>query len=54
MSRKNLVVVRAGATPRDVVGQALDALGRDKVIGVTLNRVKTSAPSWLRKRIAKA
>ena len=49
-----LVVVRAGATPRDVVGQALDALGRDKVIGVTLNRVKTSAPSWLRKRIAKA
>ena len=49
-----LVVVRAGATPRDVVAQALDALGRDKVIGVTLNRVKTSAPSWLRKRIAKA
>lgn len=49
-----LVVARAGATPRDVVSQALDALGRDKVIGVTLNRVKTSAPSWLRKRIAKA
>ena len=49
-----LVVARAGATPRDVVAQALDALGRDKVIGVTLNRVKTSAPSWLRKRIAKA
>ena len=48
-----LVVARAGATPRDVVAQALDALGRDKVIGVTLNRVRTSAPSWLRKRIAK-
>ena len=49
-----LVVARAGATPRDVVAQALDALGRDKVIGVTLNRVKTSGPAWLRKREAKA
>ena len=49
-----LVVARAGATPRDVVAQALDALGRDKVIGVTLNRVKTAGPAWLRKRAAKA
>jgi Mrp family chromosome partitioning ATPase len=49
-----LVVTRAGATPREVVVQALDALGRDKVIGVTLNRIKTSGPTWLRRRIAKA
>ncbi len=49
-----LVVTRAGATPREVVVQALDALGRDKVIGVTLNRIKTSGPNWLRRRIAKA
>ena len=49
-----LVVARAGATPRDVVAQALDALGRDKVIGVTLNRIKTSGPAWLRKWAAKA
>jgi Mrp family chromosome partitioning ATPase len=49
-----LVVTRAGATPREVVVQALDALGRDKVIGVTLNRIKTSGPAWLRRRIAKA
>jgi len=48
-----LVVARAGATPRDVVAQALDALGRDKVIGVTLNRVKTAGPAWLRRRAAK-
>jgi len=48
-----LVVARAGATPRDVVAQALDALGRDKVIGVTLNRVKSSGPNWLRKWVAK-
>ena len=49
-----LVVARAGATPRDVVSQALDALGREKVIGVTLNRVKSAGPSWLRKRLARA
>ena len=49
-----LVVARAGATPRDVVSQALDALGREKVIGVTLNRIKTAGPSWLRRRVAKA
>ncbi len=48
-----LVVARAGATPRDVVVQALDALGRDKVIGVTLNRVKAAGPAWLRRRAAK-
>ncbi len=34
-----LVVVHAGATPQDVVSRALDMLGRDKVLGVTLNRV---------------
>ena len=49
-----LVVARAGVTPRDVVAQALDALGRDKVIGVTLNRIKSAGPSWLRKRLQKA
>jgi Mrp family chromosome partitioning ATPase len=49
-----LVVARAGATPRDVVAQALDAVGREKVIGVTLNRVKASGPAWLRRRMAKA
>jgi len=49
-----VVVARAGVTPRDVVAQALDALGRDKVIGVTLNRIKSAGPSWLRKRLQKA
>lgn len=34
-----VVVVRAGATPQAVVSRALDMLGRDKVLGVTLNRV---------------
>ena len=49
-----LMVARAGVTPRDVVNQALDALGRDKVIGVTLNRIQTVGPSWLRKRMTGA
>ena len=46
-----LVVARAGVTPRDVVNQALDALGRDKIIGVTLNRIQATGPAWLRKRM---
>ncbi|MGI4789052.1 MAG: CpsD/CapB family tyrosine-protein kinase [Janthinobacterium lividum] len=49
-----LVVARAGVTPRDVVNQALDVLGRDKVIGVTLNRIQSTGPAWLRKRLAGA
>jgi Mrp family chromosome partitioning ATPase len=49
-----LVVTQAGVTPRDVVVQALDALGREKVVGVTLNRMKSVGPAWLRKRMAKA
>ena len=49
-----LVVARAGVTPRDVVNEALDGLGRDKVIGVTLNRIQATGPAWLRKRMAGA
>lgn len=49
-----LVVARAGVTPRDVVNEALDGLGRDKVIGVTLNRIQASGPAWLRRRMAGA
>ncbi len=49
-----LVVTRAGVTPRDVVNEALDGLGRDKVIGVTLNRIQQTGPAWLRKRMAGA
>lgn len=41
-----LVVVRAGATPQAIVSRALDLLGRDKVLGVTLNRVPAPRPRW--------
>jgi capsular exopolysaccharide synthesis family protein len=34
-----IMVVRAGATPRDVVAMSLDNLPRDRVIGVILNDV---------------
>jgi len=41
-----LVVVRAGVTPQAIVSRALDLLGRDKVLGVTLNRVPAPRPRW--------
>lgn len=44
-----LMVVRAGATPQDVVSRALDMLGREKVLGVTLNRVPV-ARKWGRRK----
>ncbi len=45
-----LVVVRAGATPQAVVSRALDMLGRDKVLGVTLNRLPSPRPRWGRRK----
>lgn len=45
-----LVVARSGVTPRDVVSQAVDILGRDKVVGVALNRTKPAGPAWLHRR----
>ena len=40
MVDRALVVVRAGSTPYDLVRRAVDAIGRDRVIGVVLNRVE--------------
>jgi protein-tyrosine kinase len=42
-----LMVVQAGTTPRDIVHRAIDVLGKDSVVGVALNRQKTSVPEWL-------
>jgi protein-tyrosine kinase len=41
---KVMLVVCAGATPKDVVQQAVDRLGRRRVLGVVLNRMKSSVP----------
>jgi capsular exopolysaccharide synthesis family protein len=38
-----LMVVAAGATPLRDVRRAIDALGRDKIVGVVLNRAVSSA-----------
>ena len=48
-----LLVARAGATPSEVVAQAIDTLGREKVIGVTLNRFKSPSPTKLQKKFSK-
>lgn len=48
-----LMVVRAGVTPREVVADALEAIGTDRINCVVLNRVKPSAPKWLQKRYAR-
>lgn len=44
-----LVVARSGATPRSVVRQALDQIGRDRVIGLALNQTRFAGPQWLKR-----
>jgi Mrp family chromosome partitioning ATPase len=35
-----LLVVQAGSTPYDLVQKAVNSIGRDRIIGVVLNRVE--------------
>ena len=44
-----MMVVWAGVTPREVVHTAMDKLGRDKMMGVILNRSQDSVPNWVRR-----
>lgn len=44
-----VMVVRAGVTPREIVGRAIDTVGSDKVLGVVLNGVETAMPKWLQR-----
>ncbi|MBC8104256.1 MAG: CpsD/CapB family tyrosine-protein kinase [Cytophagales bacterium] len=46
-----VMVVYAGITPKDVVTNALERLDPEKVLGVVLNRVRTTVPSWLQRRL---
>jgi capsular exopolysaccharide synthesis family protein len=39
-----LLVVRAGATPYDAIQRAIDAVGRDRMLGVVLNRTEVHTP----------
>jgi Mrp family chromosome partitioning ATPase len=47
-----IMVVSAGITPREVVAGAMARLDRSRVLGVVLNRLKTTSPRWVRKRFA--
>jgi protein-tyrosine kinase len=42
-----LIVVQAGTTPRDIVHRAIAVIGRTRIVGVALNRQKSSVPNWL-------
>lgn len=46
---KVMVVVSSGVTPKDVVQQAVDRLGRRRVLGIVLNRTRSAMPSGLQK-----
>lgn len=48
-----LVITRAGVTPSHIVSRAIDILGRDKVIGVALNRVHSSVPAFIQRWLDK-
>jgi Mrp family chromosome partitioning ATPase len=43
----NLLVVQSGVTPRDVVSSAIESIGRERVMGVVLNKSRVLMPRWL-------
>lgn len=44
-----VMVVRAGVTPREIVGRAMETVGNDKVLGVVLNGTESAMPRWLQR-----
>jgi Mrp family chromosome partitioning ATPase len=42
-----MIVVHSGATPRDLVQRSIEVLGRERVVGVALNRHTSHVPEWL-------
>jgi Mrp family chromosome partitioning ATPase len=44
-----MLVVQSGATPRDLVQRSIDVLGRERVVGVAMNRHTSHIPVWLAK-----
>jgi capsular exopolysaccharide synthesis family protein len=46
-----VMITRAGVTPQDVITNAMDHIGREKILGVVLNRVQFAGPRWLQKRL---
>ena len=48
-----IMVARAGATPSDMVAQAIDNIGRERVVGVVMNRMRSHVPAWLRSKLGR-
>jgi Mrp family chromosome partitioning ATPase len=46
-----ILVVHSGATPRNMIQQAIEMIGRQRVIGVALNRQKSAVPAWLMRKL---
>jgi Mrp family chromosome partitioning ATPase len=46
-----ILVTLAGVTPRDVIQEALQRVGKNKLLGVVLNRVASPLPRWMQKRL---
>jgi Mrp family chromosome partitioning ATPase len=46
-----VLVVRAGVTPAKLVGEALDELGEEHLLGVVLNDSRPDLPAWLDQRL---
>lgn len=46
-----MLVVRAASTPARLVSRALEELGPDRVLGITLNDCRPELPTWLDSRL---
>ena len=41
-----VMVVKAGSTPYDLVQRAIEAIGKDRILGIVLNRAETAAHAY--------
>jgi Mrp family chromosome partitioning ATPase len=46
-----IMVVYSGVTPKDLVATAIERLGQIKILGVVMNRMTTSVPSWIERKL---
>jgi Mrp family chromosome partitioning ATPase len=45
-----LLVAQYGVTTYRMADNAVTTIGKDKVVGIIINRFKVSAPNWITKR----
>jgi Mrp family chromosome partitioning ATPase len=46
MADGTVLVVKADSTPYDLVQRAIEAIGRDRILGIVLNRAETAAHTY--------